>query len=600
MKVNEKLQQQISSVPKKPGVYQYYDVNDKILYIGKAKNLKSRVLSYFNNDKAQSGKTRVLVRKIKTIRYIITETEMDALLLENSLIKKHQPRYNVMLKDDKTYPWICIKNEPFPRVFKTRTLIKDGSEYYGPYASVSMMNTILDLVRKNYKLRTCNYLLSEENIEKKKFRRCLEYHIGNCKAPCEGLETEAEYESKVEEIRKILKGNVAVLKKELKTQMMEAAENLNFELAEELKQKWQAFEKFQAKSTVVSPHIHNVDVFSFLEDKDTAYVNYMRVHSGAIIQGHTLELKKKIDETPETLLEIAITELRERFNSNSKEIIVPFTPLVKIEGIDFHIPQRGDKRKLLELSERNAKYFKMESRKQQLKTNPERHSNRILEGMQKDLRLTELPKHIECFDNSNIQGNDPVSACVVFRNAKPSKREYRHFNIKTVEGPNDFASMTEVVYRRYKRLLYDGEDLPQLIVVDGGKGQLSAALKSLDELGLRGKIAIIGIAERLEEIFYPGDKYPLYLDKRSETLKVIQHLRNEAHRFGITHHRNLRSKNSIKSELDLIDGIGEKSKNALFLKFKSVKRIKEANLEELKSVLTEARAKLIYNYFQEN
>ncbi len=598
MEEEQKLLQQIKAAPKKPGVYQYYDVNDKILYIGKAKNLRNRVNSYFTMDKNKPGKTRLLVQKIRSIRYIVTETEMDALLLENSLIKKHQPRYNVMLKDDKTYPWICIKNEPFPRVFKTRTLIKDGSEYYGPYPSVGMINILLDLIKKNYKLRTCSYSLTPENIKKGKFKRCLEYHIGNCKAPCEGLETEAEYELKIEEIRKILKGNVAVVKKGLKEEMMHAAEALNFELAEDLKQKWLALEKFQAKSTVVSPNIHNVDIFSFVEDKDLAYVNFMKVYSGAVIQAHTLELKKRIDENPEDLLSIAITELRERFNSTSKEIIVPFDPNIEIEGITFHQPLRGDKHKLLELSERNAKYFMLERRKQQIKTDPERHYNRILEGIQKDLKLTELPKHIECFDNSNIQGKHAVAACVVFRNAKPSKREYRHFKIKTVVGPDDYASMKEVVYRRYKRLVNQGEELPQLIVIDGGKGQLNAALKALDKLDLKGKISCIGIAERLEEIFFPQDPYPLYLDKRSETLKVIQHLRNEAHRFGITHHRNLRLKDSIQSELDLIHGIGEKSKSALLMEFKSVKRIREATLVELKKVLTEARAKAVYEYFK--
>src|SRR5690554_6274061 len=598
MKLKADLKTQIQAAPKKPGVYQYYDSDGKILYIGKAKNLKNRVQSYFNNDKGKSGKTRLLVKKINSINYIVTETEMDALLLENNLIKKHQPCYNVMLKDDKTYPWICIKKEPFPRIFKTRNLIKDGSEYYGPYASVSMMNTILDLIRKNYKLRTCSYHLSRENIEKGKFRLCLEYHIGNCKGPCEGLQTEEEYEESLNEIRNIIKGNVAVVKRELKSAMLTAAEKLEFERAEELKKKWEAFDNFQAKSTVVSPSIHNVDVFSFLEDKDLAYINYMKVNSGAIIQSPTLELKKKLDESPEDLLEIGITELRDRFKSNSSEIIVPFLPNFKEENIYFHQPQRGEKRKLLELSERNAKYFMLERRKQQVKTDPERHTNRILEGMQKDLRLSELPRHIECFDNSNIQGSNPVAACVVFRDAKPSKKEYRHFKIKTVVGPDDFASMEEVVYRRYKRLQEEKEDLPHLIVIDGGKGQLNSALKSLDKLGLRGKIPIVGIAKRLEEIFYPGDKYPLYLDKRSETLKVIQHLRNEAHRFGITHHRNLRSKNSIQSELSLIEGIGEKSIQDLLRKFKSVKRVKEASLKELEEVLPIKRAKAVYAFFE--
>ncbi len=595
--MKQNIQQQVQSAPKKPGVYQYFDENGKILYVGKAKNLKNRVSSYFTNDKQKSGKTRLLVRKIASIKYIITESELDALLLENNLIKKHQPRYNVMLKDDKTYPWICIKKEPFPRVFKTRTVIKDGSEYYGPYASVKMMDTILDLVRKNYKLRTCAYQLSIENIENDKFKKCLEFHIGNCKAPCEGLQTLEEYENNIEEIRNIIKGNVSEVKKQLKLSIQKAAEELEFERAAELKSKLDAFDKYQAKSTVVNPSIHNVDVFSLIEDHDLAYVNYMKVNNGAIIQSHTLELKRKLEESKEELLELAIIELRERFSSVSKEVFVPFLPQFELEGVQFHQPQRGDKKKLLDLSQRNAKYFMLERRKQQSKTDPERHTNRILEGIKKDLRLSELPRHIECFDNSNIQGSNPVAACVVFKDGKPSKKDYRHFNIKTVVGPDDFASMEEVVHRRYKRLLEEGESLPQLIVIDGGKGQLGSALKSLERLGLRGKIAIVGIAKRLEEIFYPGDKYPLFLDKKSESLKVIQHLRNEAHRFGITHHRNRRSKNSIQTELSNIEGIGEKSTEELLRKFKSVKRIKEASIKELEEVLPLNRAKSVYQYF---
>lgn len=599
MKVDEEIKAKILAAPKKPGIYQYFDKEGKLLYVGKAKNLKNRVSSYFVNDKGKSGRIRLLVSKIRDIKYILTDSEMDALLLENNLIKTHQPRYNVMLKDDKTYPWICIKNEPFPRVFKTRTLIKDGSEYYGPYASVSMMNTILDLVRKNYKLRTCSYHLSQENIQKEKFKLCLEYHIGNCKAPCEGKQSEESYNKSIDEIRNIIKGNVTVVKNELKESMKKAVERLDFEEAEELKNKLEAFTKFQSKSTVVSPTIHNVDVFSLLVDNDLAYVNYMKVNSGAIIQGHTLEMKKRLDESNSELLEIALTEMRERFKSTSKEIIVPFIPDFEMEDLQFHQPQRGDKRKLLELSERNAKYFMLERRKQHEKIDPERHTKRILEGIKKDMRLTDLPVHIECFDNSNIQGSNPVAACVVFKNAKPSKKDYRHFNIKTVVGPDDFASMEEVVHRRYKRLLEEGEPLPQLIVIDGGKGQLSSALKSLDRLGLRGKIAIVGIAKRLEEIFYPGDKYPLFLDKTSETLKVMQHLRNEAHRFGITFHRNQRSKNSIQTELSSIEGIGEQSIQTLLRKFKSVKRVKEATLEELQAVVSSKRAQAVWQYFNQ-
>lgn len=597
MKVSDELRSRIQSAPNKPGIYQYYDKSGKLLYVGKAKNLKNRVASYFVSDTTKSGRIRLLVSKIRDIKYILTETELDALLLENNLIKTHQPRYNVMLKDDKTYPWICIKNERFPRIFKTRTLIKDGSEYYGPYASVGMMNTILDLVRKNYKLRTCSYHLSEENIEKGKFKACLEYHIGNCKAPCEGEQSEESYNQSIEEIRNIIKGNVTVVKAELKASMNKAAEALQFEEAEMLKNKLEAFQKFQSKSTVVSPTIHNVDVFSLVVDTDLAYVNYMKVNNGAIIQGHTLELKKRLDETKSELLEIALTEMRERFKSSSKEIIVPFLPEFEMEGLQFHQPQRGDKKKLLELSERNAKYFMLERRKQHEKVDPERHTKRILEGIKKDMRLNELPVHIECFDNSNIQGSNPVAACVVFKNAKPSKKDYRHFNIKTVVGPDDFASMEEVVHRRYKRLLEEDEPLPQLIVIDGGKGQLNSALKSLERLGLRGKIAIVGIAKRLEELFYPGDKYPLFLDKTSETLKVMQHLRNEAHRFGITHHRNQRSKSGIQTELSNIEGVGEKSVQDLLRKFKSVKRVKEASLKDLQEVIPPKRAQAVWKYF---
>lgn len=597
MKLSEELNTKVKAAPKKPGIYQYYDKDGKLLYVGKAKNLKNRVGSYFNNDSGKSGRIRLMVSKIRDVKYILTDSEMDALLLENNLIKTQQPRYNVMLRDDKTYPWICIKNEPFPRIFKTRTLIKDGSEYYGPYASVSMMNTILDLVRKNYKLRTCAYHLTKENIEKGKFKICLEYHIGNCKGPCEALQSKENYDKNIDEIRSIIKGNVNVVRNELKEAMQTAAAALDFEEAEILKNKLNAFTKFQSKSTVVSPTIHNVDVFSLLVDNDLAYVNYMKVNSGAIIQGHTLEMKKRLDETKSELLEIAITEMRERFKSTSKEIIVPFIPDFEMEGLQFHQPQRGDKRKLLELSERNAKYYMLERRKQHEKVDPERHTKRILEGIKKDMRLSELPVHIECFDNSNIQGSNPVAACVVFKNAKPSKKDYRKFNIKTVVGPDDFASMEEVVYRRYRRLTEEGEPLPQLIVIDGGKGQLSSALTALERLDLRGKIAIVGIAKRLEEIFYPGDKYPLFLDKTSETLKVMQHLRNEAHRFGITFHRNQRSKNSIQTELSNIEGIGPKTIRDLLRKFKSVKRVKEASLKELEEVVQLNRAQAVYKYF---
>ena len=560
MKLSQSLSLKIKTAPRKPGVYQYFDQEGKLLYVGKAKQLKNRVNSYFNNDKTKSGKTRLMVSKIHSIKYIVTETEFDALLLENNLIKKHQPRYNVMLKDDKTYPWICIKKEPFPRIFKTRTVIKDGSEYYGPYASVTMLNTLLDLIRKNYQLRSCSYHLSPTNIAKGKFKRCLEYHIGNCKAPCEDLQSENEYMRRIDEIRHIVKGDVADVRKSLKSEMEEAAEQLDFEKAHQLKQKIGTLEKYQARSTVVNPKINNVDVFSMILDRDIAYVNFMKVNNGAVIQSHTVELKKRLDESKEELLSMAIVELKVRFDSSTVETIVPFKPDLKMEGLKLLQPQRGDKKKLLEFSEQNARVFMIERRKQYEKTDPDRHWRRVLETVQSDLRLKQLPVHIECFDNSNIQGTNPVAACVVFKNGKPAKKDYRHFNIKTVKGPDDYASMVEAVHRRYKRLLEEGEALPQLIVIDGGKGQLNAALKSLELLGLRKQIAIIGIAKRLEEIFFPRDKYPLYLDKSSESLKLIQHLRNEAHRFGITHHRNRRSKAFIHSELAAIDGIGKKSR----------------------------------------
>ena len=587
----------IQSAPKKPGVYQYFDKEGTIIYVGKAKNLKNRVSSYFNNKHLDSGKTRVLVKKIADIKYIIVDTELDALLLENNLIKKYQPRYNVLLKDDKTFPWICIKNERFPRVFATRNKIKDGSEYFGPYPSVRMMYTVLELIKQLYPLRSCTLNLSPLNINNHKFKVCLEYHIGNCKGPCEGLQEEVDYNEMIKEVRGIIKGNISEINKQLKEIMHKYADALDFENAHKVKEKIAALETFQNKSTVVSPTINNVDVFSIQSDEKTGFVNYMRVVNGAIIQAHTVELKKKLDETDEELLAIGMLELRTRYESESKEIIVPFELDFSIPNSFFTIPQRGDKKKLLELSERNAKFYRLESKKQAERVDPERHSKRILEQLKTDLRLSELPQHIECFDNSNIQGSNPVGACVVFRNAKPAKKDYRHFNIKTVEGPDDFASMEEVVYRRYKRLIEEGESLPQLIVIDGGKGQLGAALKSLETLGLRGKIAIIGIAKRLEEIYFPGDSLPLYLKKSSESLKVIQQLRNEAHRFGITHHRNRRSKGAIQSELSEIKGIGEKTAKELLLRFKSVKRVKELQLKDLEEIIGFSKAKLVYEHF---
>ncbi len=587
----------IQNLPLKPGIYQYFDKDGKLLYVGKAKKLKNRVSSYFNKNRYENGKTRLLVKKIDQIEFIVTDTEFDALLLENSLIKKHQPPYNIQLRDDKTYPWICIKKERFPRVFATRQLIKDGSEYYGPYASVRMMKTVLDLVGKLYKTRTCNYNLSEANIEAGKFRLCLEYHIGNCKGPCEAEQTEEDYMNSIRHIRNIIKGNISEVIQLLKEQMQEHAANLEFEQAHEAKQRLELLEKYQAKSTVVSASIHNVDVFSITSDVNHGYVNFMKVNNGAIIQSHTIELKKKLDESNDQLLELAIPELREQFNSLSREIFVSEPLELEIPNVTLYNPQRGDKKKLIELSKKNAHYYMRERHQMLEKTDPERHVNRLMLQMKEDLRLTEEPRHIECFDNSNFQGAYPVAACVVFKNGKPAKKEYRHFNIKTVEGPNDFASMEEVVYRRYRRLLHEGRDLPQLIIIDGGKGQLSSAVEALDRLGIRQQVAIIGIAKKLEELFYPGDSIPLYLDKRSETLKVIQNLRNEAHRFGITFHRDKRSKGTITTELENINGIGNKTAEALLQQFKSVKRIRDASLEELQAAIGLQKAQLVRQYF---
>jgi excinuclease ABC subunit C len=590
------LELQIQTLPDNPGVYQYYDKEDKILYVGKAKNLKKRVSSYFNKVH-DNGKTNVLVRKIVTIKHIVVSSEQDALLLENNLIKKLQPRYNVLLRDDKTYPWICIKKEPFSRIFPTRRMIKDGSEYFGPYTNFKTVNTILDLVKELYPLRTCNFDLASQNIDKGKFKVCLEFHIGNCKGGCEGYETAEHYQIQVNAIREILKGNFKESLKDFKSKMYEFASNMKFEEAQKVKEKIEVLENYQSRSTVLNPKISNIDVFSIVSDETMAYVNFLQIAHGAIIRSYTLELKKKLDETDEELLELAVVELRERFHLTSKEIVLPFA-LNLGETIKVTVPQLGDKKHILELSERNAKYYRLDQLKQIQIVDPERHTNRIMAQMQKDLRLSEEPRHIECFDNSNIQGTNPVAACVVFKDGKPSKKEYRHFNIKTVEGPNDFASMEEVVYRRYKRLLDENHPLPQLIIIDGGKGQLSSALKSIDDLGLRGKIAIIGIAKRLEELFYPGDSVPLYLDKKSETLKVIQFLRNEAHRFGITFHRDKRSKSALNSSIESIPGIGEKTMLTLIKHFKSVKRLKLATEKEISDVVGTSKAKKISDFYK--
>jgi excinuclease ABC subunit C len=593
---NPSLQLQIQTLPDGPGVYQYYDKEGKILYVGKAKNLKKRVASYFNKIH-DTAKTNVLVKKIVSIKHIVVPTETDALLLENNLIKTLQPRYNVLLRDDKTYPWICIKKEPFSRIFPTRKMVKDGSEYFGPYTSFKTVNTILELIKELYPLRTCNYDLSKNNIETHKFKVCLEYHIGNCKGPCEGHELLENYQKQVDAIREILKGNFKESRRDFKKVMADLASEMHFEEAQKIKEKIAILENYQSRSTIINPKITNIDVFSIVSDESAAFINFLQISHGSIIRSHTMEIKKKLDETDEELLELAIIELRERFQLLSREIIVPFEVDLG-ENIKITVPQLGDKKQILELSIRNAKFYRIEQLKQLQIVDPERHSNRIMAQMQKDLRLHEEPRHIECFDNSNIQGTNPVAACVVFKDGKPSKKDYRHFNIKTVVGPDDFASMEEVVFRRYKRMLDENQPLPQLIIIDGGKGQLSSALKSIDALGLRGKIAIVGIAKRLEELFYPGDSVPLYLDKKSETLKVIQQLRNEAHRFGITFHRNKRSKSALNSSIESIPGIGEKTMLSLIQHFKSVKRLKLATEKEISELVGVSKAKKITDFYK--
>ncbi len=596
----EKLEPLLKTMPDNPGVYQFFDEHDKIIYVGKAKSLKKRVLSYFNKDSSLSGKTSVMVRKIADIRHIVVSSELDALLLENNLIKKYQPRYNINLKDDKTFPWICIKKERFQRVFPTRNIIHDGSVYFGPYASVRMMHTLLELIRHLYPLRNCNLNLTDKNIKDKKFKICLEYHLRNCKGPCEGFQAEDEYAQTIAHITEILKGNINNVLANLRDMMKNYAETLEFEKAQEVKEKIELLERYKSKSLVVNPKIHNVDVFSIISDEEAGYANYLKVVDGAIVQAHTVEMKKKLDETNEELLSLAIADFRQRFDSNSEEALIPFDIDLEIPDVTFTVPKIGDKKHLLELSERNAKYYMLEKRKQVELVDPDRHSKRILNTMMKDLRMKEPPAHIECFDNSNIQGDYPVAAMVCFRDAKPSKKDYRHFNIKTVEGPNDFASMEEVIYRRYRRLIDENQGLPQLIVIDGGKGQLSSAVASLEKLGLRGKITIIGIAKRLEELYFPDDQVPIYLDKKSETLRVIQYLRDEAHRFGITHHRKKREKGTIKTGLTNIPGIGEVIARKLLSTFKSVKKTREVSLEEIQKAIGESKGRLVFEYLKKN
>lgn len=591
------LKNLISALPDNPGVYRFSNAEGVIIYVGKARSLKKRVASYFNREQYENRKTWVMVNKVSDIAYTVVETELDALLLENSLIKKYQPRYNIRLKDDKSFPWICIRDERFPRVYAMRNPVKDGSHYYGPYANVKMMHAVLELARRLYPLRTCNLNLTEENIQAKKFKICLEYQIGNCKGPCEALQSEEEYMENIAQVKHIIKGNIRSVLEHLERQMNDFAANLKYEKAQVIKDKLNMVEKFRGKSTVVNPGIGKVDVFSIMSDEKNAYVNFMRVVDGAIVQTHTLELNKRLDESDEDLLAFAMGEIFELFGSEMKEVLVPFPPGIEFPGLEFIVPQRGDKKSLLELSLRNAKYFRQDKLRIQEKINPERHTQRILEQMKTDLRMKELPLHIECFDNSNIQGAHPVSAMVVFKNAKPSKKDYRHFNIRTVEGPDDFASMEEVITRRYRRMIEEDQPMPQLIIIDGGKGQLSSALESLEKLGLRGKITVIGIAKKLEEIYFPGDSLPLYFDKKSETLRVIQHARNEAHRFGITHHRNRRSKATVKTELTEIKGISHTSAQKLLKIFGSVKKLKEASEEEISKVVGKAKGKLVTEHF---
>jgi excinuclease ABC subunit C len=596
MSLETKYKSILSNLPGKPGIYQFVDAAGTIIYIGKAKDLKKRVSSHF--AKNQSGKTNAMLRRAGDVRHIVVENESDALLLENNLIKKHQPRYNILLKDDKTFPWICIKNEHFPRVFSTRNTIRDGSTYFGPYTSALMVRTLLNLIRQLYKLRTCPLNLTESNIAAGKFKVCLEYHIGNCKGPCVGLQTEDDYMESIRQIKDILKGNISTVIDHLKGLMQQYAGEMRFEEAQVIKEKIDILSRFRSKSAIVSNSVRNVDVFGFTQDGENAFVNYLKVVDGAVTQAFTLELKTKIDEEKEAILGIAITEIRRKLCSDSKEIIVPFKPDILLESIKYTIPQAGEKLKLLELADRNAIYYKLEQKKKRMEHSPEVRTGKNLEKLKNDLHMPDLPVHIECFDNSNIMGTNPVAACVVFRNARPSKSEYRHFNIKTVTGPDDFSSMEEIVYRRYKRMLEESSDLPQLVIIDGGKGQLSSAMKSIDKLGLREKITMIGIAKKLEEIYFPGDNVPIYLDKNSISLKIIQQLRDEAHRFGVTFHRDKRSSGMLKSELDEIKGIGPKTKELLLKHFGSVDEIKKTRPAELEKIIGHAKTDILTEFLR--
>lgn len=591
---SEALREKISFLPDTPGVYVYYDSAGTVIYVGKAKNLKRRVSSYFNRTH-DVLRTNILVRNIADMKYIVVPTEQDALNLENSMIKEYKPRYNVLLKDDKSYPWIVVTNELYPRVFMTRQHVRDGSKYFGPYTNTAVARTVIELLRELYPLRTCRIPITEDYIAKGSGRLCLQYHIKRCRGCCTGLVTAAEYRDNIEHIRQILRGDTAELMDYLRDEMARLASELRFEEAQELKERYRLLENYQSRSVIVSQTIGDLDVFGFDDqsgDSDV-YINYMHVRHGAVVRSVTLRYKRSLDESQSDLLAYAMTEIRETLGVEFDEVVVASVPDVEMPDVTFTVPRRGDKVKLLEVSQRNARQNRIDDLKHIAKHNPEERTIKTLERIKADFRLPVLPRHIECFDNSNIQGTNPVASCVVFKDAKPSKRDYRHFNIKTVVGPDDFASMREVLTRRYSRLMEEGQELPQLIVVDGGKGQLSAAVEALEGIGLRGKISVVGIAKRLEEIYFPGDSVPLYIDKNSESLRVVQHLRDEAHRFGITHHRNQRSKSAITSELDDIKGIGEKTRTALLSHFRSVKRIREASEEEIATVVGPAKAKLI-------
>jgi excinuclease ABC subunit C len=596
MSAEAKFKSILSLIPDNPGIYQFIDSAGVVIYVGKAKNLKKRITSYFSKN--QSGKTIALLRKTSDIRHIVVDNESDALLLENNLIKKHQPRYNILLKDDKTFPWICVKNEPFPRVFSTRNPVRDGSAYFGPYTSVLMVKTLISFIKQIYKLRTCTHNLTKSNIEAGKFKVCLEYHLGNCKAPCVGKQSECDYLESIDQIRDILKGNISSVIDHLKRTMVKYSEELRFEEAQSVKEKIDILSRFRSRSIVVSSTIRNVDVFAFTQESDNAYVNYLKVVQGAVIQALTIELKTRINEEKESILGFAITEIRQRLLSDSPEIILPFKPDILLDKVKYTVPKAGEKQKLLELAERNAIYYKLEQKKKRMEHSPQVRTGKNLEKLKNDLHMPVLPVHIECFDNSNIMGTNPVAACVVFRNSRPSKNEYRHFNIKTVTGPDDFSSMEEIVYRRYRRMTEENQKLPQLVIIDGGKGQLSSAMKSIDKLDLREKIAVIGIAKKLEEIYFPGDSVPIYLDKNSISLKIIQQLRNEAHRFGINFHRNKRSSEMIKSNLDQIKGIGPKTKAILLKHFESVDKIKSASTEELENLVGSVKSSILSEYLR--